>query len=126
MIDLTCSSYDCFLFFFLMIRRPPRSTLFPYTTLFRSLADPLVRLREAIHHVDVAHVAGPCDRDAMLALHAGGRAGEHERAVAERDRLRDVVRDEDDGLPPQVPEAQEVGLQLRARLRVQRAERLVH
>src|SRR6478752_8136647 len=24
------------LFFFLMIRRPPRSTLFPYTTLFRS------------------------------------------------------------------------------------------
>src|SRR5260370_3200242 len=28
---------SCF-FFFLMIRRPPRSTLFPYTTLFRSLA----------------------------------------------------------------------------------------
>src|SRR5258705_7141456 len=26
------------LFFFLMIRRPPRSTLFPYTTLFRSTA----------------------------------------------------------------------------------------
>src|SRR3712207_2553919 len=25
-----------FMFFFLMIRRPPRSTLFPYTTLFRS------------------------------------------------------------------------------------------
>src|SRR5256885_12166919 len=25
--------------FFLMIRRPPRSTLFPYTTLFRSLTD---------------------------------------------------------------------------------------
>src|SRR6478672_12895074 len=29
--------YFCrFVFFFLMIRRPPRSTLFPYTTLFRS------------------------------------------------------------------------------------------
>src|SRR5476651_2762611 len=28
-----------FCFFFLMIRRPPRSTLFPYTTLFRSYAD---------------------------------------------------------------------------------------
>src|SRR5256885_16599286 len=29
--------YVCFIFFFfLMIRRPPRSTLFPYTTLFRS------------------------------------------------------------------------------------------
>src|SRR3712207_8180985 len=27
------------LFFFLMIRRPPRSTLFPYTTLFRSRPD---------------------------------------------------------------------------------------
>src|SRR5688572_33017020 len=26
-----------YLFFFLMIRRPPRSTLFPYTTLFRSV-----------------------------------------------------------------------------------------
>src|SRR5690349_23192717 len=29
-------SFFCF-FFFLMIRRPPRSTLFPYTTLFRSV-----------------------------------------------------------------------------------------
>src|SRR3712207_9327178 len=27
-------------FFFLMIRRPPRSTLFPYTTLFRSAPSP--------------------------------------------------------------------------------------
>src|SRR5256885_5458240 len=27
---------SCIFFFFLMIRRPPRSTLFPYTTLFRS------------------------------------------------------------------------------------------
>src|SRR3712207_7403439 len=27
---------ECVYFFFLMIRRPPRSTLFPYTTLFRS------------------------------------------------------------------------------------------
>src|SRR2546422_6616477 len=30
-------------FFFLMIRRPPRSTLFPYTTLFRSLVGGMVR-----------------------------------------------------------------------------------
>src|ERR1022692_2089625 len=29
-----------FCFFFLMIRRPPRSTLFPYTTLFRSVIPP--------------------------------------------------------------------------------------
>src|SRR6476661_6175983 len=39
--QLTCElgllrSIGAFFFFFLMIRRPPRSTLFPYTTLFRS------------------------------------------------------------------------------------------
>src|SRR5258708_13695893 len=42
-----------------MIRRPPRSTLFPYTTLFRSLqCDP--RLRERLQHL-LGHrpVAGP-------------------------------------------------------------------
>src|SRR5437588_3428084 len=32
LLDSVCP----FLFFFLLIRRPPRSTLFPYTTLFRS------------------------------------------------------------------------------------------
>src|SRR5687768_18142509 len=32
-------------FFFLMIRRPPRSTLFPYTTLFRSVTRPRKRHR---------------------------------------------------------------------------------
>src|SRR6266496_6124939 len=31
-----CLSMEDLFFFFLMIRRPPRSTLFPYTTLFRS------------------------------------------------------------------------------------------
>src|SRR5258708_28980944 len=39
------------LFFFLMIRRPPRSTLFPYTTLFRSM-------RNAVHGVEDRHVVG--------------------------------------------------------------------
>src|SRR5687767_15642610 len=39
-------------FFFLMVRRPPRSTLFPYTTLFRSL--PYVN-RNAIGAVGVSH-----------------------------------------------------------------------
>src|SRR5258708_38372609 len=44
------------LFFFLMIRRPPRSTLFPYTTLFRSLnnrrceKDLVLAMRELPHH----------------------------------------------------------------------------
>src|SRR2546430_13301504 len=35
---MICALFLFFLFFFLMIRRPPRSTLFPYTTLFRSAA----------------------------------------------------------------------------------------
>src|SRR5258708_21376816 len=34
------NSHQIFIFFFLMIRRPPRSTLFPYTTLFRSINVP--------------------------------------------------------------------------------------
>src|ERR1039457_7492397 len=33
-----CGVFLSLFFFFLMIRRPPRSTLFPYTTLFRSRA----------------------------------------------------------------------------------------
>src|SRR2546422_2060199 len=37
-------------FFFLMIRRPPRSTLFPYTTLFRSRAR--LRVRAAVQAPD--------------------------------------------------------------------------
>src|SRR5258707_5648212 len=35
---MSCDGH--FVFFFLMIRRPPRSTLFPYTTLFRSRHTP--------------------------------------------------------------------------------------
>src|SRR5690349_22806531 len=35
--ECSCLASCEFFFFFLMIRRPPRSTLFPYTTLFRSL-----------------------------------------------------------------------------------------
>src|SRR5438270_4025477 len=35
-IEYLSTYFTLYLFFFLMIRRPPRSTLFPYTTLFRS------------------------------------------------------------------------------------------
>src|SRR5690349_25052581 len=34
-----CCVLETIIFFILMIRRPPRSTLFPYTTLFRSYGD---------------------------------------------------------------------------------------
>src|ERR1035437_10488963 len=44
---LQCSSRVSF-FFFLMIRRPPRSTLFPYTTLFRSILEEGPRRYDAI------------------------------------------------------------------------------
>src|SRR5438874_7285431 len=38
-------------FFFLMLRRPPRSTLFPYTTLFRSRADQADRAEQDVIRV---------------------------------------------------------------------------
>src|SRR2546429_3648936 len=52
---------DAVFFFFLMIRRPPRSTLFPYTTLFRSIVDPrnfnpsidLVSVRAVYHDKEI-------------------------------------------------------------------------
>src|SRR3712207_7262476 len=47
-----------YIFFFLMIRRPPRSTLFPYTTLFRSQVTRLAQ--HLVHHVP----------DRGLSLHA--------------------------------------------------------
>src|SRR3712207_9363716 len=47
--ELYTASYVFCRFFFLMIRRPPRSTLFPYTTLFRSVAGD-VAAEEAVLH----------------------------------------------------------------------------
>src|SRR5256885_5545641 len=44
---------DSSVFFFLMIRRPPRSTLFPYTTLFRSLVLLVVAERDEGPHAHV-------------------------------------------------------------------------
>src|SRR2546430_5796947 len=58
-----------FFFFFLMIRRPPRSTLFPYTTLFRSAA--------GIPLGDILDDSGYAHRDAgawALPLRAAGAA----------------------------------------------------
>src|SRR5574343_1394417 len=40
-----CLSINTLFLFFLIIRRPPRSTLFPYTTLFRSLVWGLLLMR---------------------------------------------------------------------------------
>src|SRR6266496_4582053 len=60
-------------FFFLMIRRPPRSTLFPYTTLFRSTAG-AARL--------AAGVGVYADGEVDAGEHAGVGVGLAERVVA--------------------------------------------
>src|SRR5216683_7540910 len=60
--------YSCTFFFFLMIRRPPRSTLFPYTTLFRSGRPRLD------HLVDNAEFLGFERRQEAIAL---DRRGDH-------------------------------------------------
>src|SRR5262245_62887879 len=49
-------------FFFLMIRRPPRSTLFPYTTLFRS--DATAHHRTGLHHSGQRQPPRPVPRSA--------------------------------------------------------------
>src|ERR1022692_3979955 len=55
------SSSDVSLFFFfLMIRRPPRSTLFPYTTLFRSIGSASRSARRDT--MDTKYEAEPIDR----------------------------------------------------------------
>src|SRR3712207_7488573 len=64
-------------FFFLMIRRPPRSTLFPYTTLFRSLeldrlGHPLDQVVEAVEVFAVGAFGGQ-HRGARLDRHAQDR-----------------------------------------------------
>src|SRR5256886_3923598 len=48
-----------------MIRRPPRSTLFPYTTLFRSLADVL----RVFDHVFILTGGGPGTTTQLLSLY---------------------------------------------------------
>src|SRR3712207_7891159 len=73
--------YSCVLrvcqFFFLMIRRPPRSTLFPYTTLFRSV--PGDAARRGARGVD----EGP---DGARAAHgAAGPRGRRHRGEPGRD-----------------------------------------
>src|SRR3712207_8290784 len=81
-------------FFFLMIRRPPRSTLFPYTTLFRSrfegttfrsvaLAVPTVR--RAVEHLAVRSLLGEqlyCAPDG--ALYGRLRSEEHTSELQSR------------------------------------------
>src|SRR3989440_12829098 len=71
-----------------MIRRPPRSTLFPYTTLFRSRLGPqqraLVEERRDVRPVRAALVLGVV---ALDALHLVARAEDQRHALVERERI---------------------------------------
>src|SRR3712207_8721304 len=79
-----------YLFFFLMIRRPPRSTLFPYTTLFRSTSSVQAmagRLaRGGGHGTDAAQRREAGFRSKALRIVAGRQEELCGRAMADRDR----------------------------------------
>src|SRR2546430_11999097 len=68
-------------FFFLMIRRPPRSTLFPYTTLFRSVsAWPAFRLHQR-HAETLGHAP------ALRTAWSVGRSEEHTSELQSQSNL---------------------------------------
>src|SRR5258708_27637327 len=64
-----------------MIRRPPRSTLFPYTTLFRSTANPFLAGRR--HRTPQVQNPGP----RTLSLNSLGRSEEHTSELQSPDHL---------------------------------------
>src|SRR3712207_8225015 len=72
-----------FFFFFLMIRRPPRSTLFPYTTLFRSGPRDTRARRGAVR---TAEVRGRCPPRATRPGHRVAGQGPHLRRRRPGDR----------------------------------------
>src|SRR3712207_8527990 len=75
-----------------MIRRPPRSTLFPYTTLFRSVHDPREKHEQRDRQQD-PHVRHYPDRYRGLDRHAGHHAYHHpERQRKRRDEDRKSTR----------------------------------
>src|SRR3712207_7707627 len=65
-------------FFFLMIRRPPRSTLFPYTTLFRSFStlDASQRRLSSAAAASVSSWLAPSAGEEKRRLRVGSRAGD--------------------------------------------------
>src|SRR3712207_7221919 len=71
-------------FFFLMIRRPPRSTLFPYTTLFRSPPGELPRARGQGTAPERRPAAGPAPR---CARRTRPRSEEHTSELQSRQYL---------------------------------------
>src|SRR5256884_6667866 len=78
-----------FFFFFLMIRRPPRSTLFPYTTLFRSSQRESVKNDKPAISMSLSHcIHQTLNSKASTLFHSGGF--QHSFFQAE-DGIRDVA-----------------------------------
>src|SRR3712207_7567561 len=67
------------LFFFLMIRRPPRSTLFPYTTLFRSKERGLITA--AMLGKDGGQARGLCDIELIVPAQTAHRIQEDRKST---------------------------------------------
>src|SRR5256885_15554767 len=91
----------CFLrfFFFLMIRRPPRSTLFPYTTLFRSQKPQKGSVTEAMRPISPG---APSAKRYLRAVSLRSRSEEHTselqspcnlvcRLLLEKKKKRDTI-----------------------------------
>src|SRR3712207_9568964 len=72
------------MFFFLMIRRPPRSTLFPYTTLFRSS---LIRGATARASRGDGEGSTQVHMDAAARIEGGKRSEEHTSELQSRQSL---------------------------------------
>src|SRR2546422_7029905 len=68
-----------FFFFFLMIRRPPRSTLFPYTTLFRSLTGRAGRNASPPHRAAQSQAQRLSDRHCRASPGTGSAGGNRDR-----------------------------------------------
>src|SRR5438046_6657087 len=77
---------SCFLFFFFMLRRSPRSTLFPYTTLFRSARAFPRKSLSCLNDIPAPPIA---DRD--LELEAGVAAGELLRSEEHTSELQSLT-----------------------------------
>src|SRR2546430_6826020 len=70
-----------------MIRRPPRSTLFPYTTLFRSLSWAGTSWAGSVSILIPGRAAHPASPTITMAIAAAGRSEEHTSELQSQSNL---------------------------------------
>src|SRR2546422_5855926 len=78
------STISLYSLFFLMIRRPPRSTLFPYTTLFRSLRQSASAGKSETAFRSKAHFFPGHGSSTWTAFTTGSRSEEHTSELQSR------------------------------------------